>query len=166
MDIVQFIEELSKEEDAALGEKLLIALVISINVPELKPYEYSTMYMQRNGPGAMPGCTTTTNGDPSLGGGIIKGTAQFYKAVERLSASIDFLLQDFGYNPDHKEHKPAIYVSVKGIDLDDHEVFMDNDKRPGGSNPVRSKHPVMNISLGEGQTRPTVAENAFIYLQD
>ncbi len=128
MDIMQFIEEPSKEEDAGLGEKLLIEQVVSINIPELTPYEYSMMYMQMNGPGAMPGCTTTTNGDPSLGGGVIKGIVQFYKAVECLSASIDFLPHDFGYNPDHKERKPAIYLSVKGTDLDDHEVFMDEDK--------------------------------------
>ncbi len=128
MDIMRFIEELSREEGAAPGEKLLIEQVISINVPELKLYEYSTMYMQTNGPGAMPGCMTTTNGDPSLGGGVIKGTVQFYKVVECLKVSIDFLLQDFGFNPDHKERKPTIYVSVKGIDLDDHEAFMDNKK--------------------------------------
>ncbi len=71
MDIVQFKEEPNQAEDAVPGEELLIEEVVSINVPELKPYEYLMRYMQRNLPGVMPGCTTTTNGDPSLGGGVI-----------------------------------------------------------------------------------------------
>ncbi len=100
MDIVQFKEEPNQAEGAAPGEKLLIEEVISINVPKLKPYEYSVMYMQRNPPGAMPGCTTTTNGDPSRGGNVIRGNAPFYEALERIKVSLDFLPQDFGYNPD------------------------------------------------------------------
>ncbi len=107
--------------------------------------------MQRNPPRAMPGCTTTTNGDPILGGGIIRGTAQFYDVTEHLKASINFLPQDFGRNPDWKDCKPTIYVSVKGIDLDQHDAFMDENKRPGSSNPVRSKHPVMKVELGKDQ---------------
>ncbi len=150
MNLVQFTEEDNKKAGAAPREKLLIEQVVSTSVPELKPYEFSTIFMQRNGPGAMPGCKTTT--DQSLGGGVIKGTAQFYKAVACLSASIDFLPQDFGFDPNHKEHKPAIYLIVKGIDLDDHKEFMDDEKRPGGSNLVHSKHPVMTAPLGEGQT--------------
>ncbi len=115
MDIVQFKEEPNQAEDTAPREKLLIEEVVSINIPDLKPYEYSMMYMQRNPPLAMLGCTTTMNSDPSLGGGIIRGTVLFYDAVERLKASIDFLPQDFGYDPDHMDCKPAIYVSVKGL---------------------------------------------------
>ncbi len=45
MDIVQFKEELNEAKGAAPGEKLLIEEVASINIPELKPYEYSVMYM-------------------------------------------------------------------------------------------------------------------------
>ncbi len=74
--------------------------------------------------------------------------------------------QDFGYNPDQADNKLAIYVSVLGIDLDDHEVFMDDDKWPGGTHPVKLKHPVMNMELSEGQKRPEIPDNAFIYLQD
>ncbi len=55
MDIVKFKEELNEAEGAVPGEKLLIKEVASINDPELKPCEYSVMYMQRNLPGAMPG---------------------------------------------------------------------------------------------------------------
>ncbi len=99
----------------------------------------------------MPGCTTMMNSDPSLGGNVIRGTVPFYDALECISASLDFLPQDFGYNPDQVNNKPAIYVSVLGIDLDDHKVFMDDNKRPGGATPVKSKHPVMNIELAEGQ---------------
>ncbi len=51
---------------------------------------------------------------------------------ERIAASLDFLLQDFGYSPNQAENKPAIYVNVLGIDLDDHEAFKDNNKRLGG----------------------------------
>ncbi len=100
MDIVKFKEEPNEAEGAVPGEKLLIEEVGSINVPELKPYQYSVMYMQRNPPGAMPGCTTTTNGNPSLGGNVIRGTAPFYEVLKCISASLDFLPQDFGYNPD------------------------------------------------------------------
>ncbi len=91
------------------------------------------------------------NSDPSLGGGVIRGTALFYDAIEHLKASIDFLLHKFGYDPDHMDCKPAIYVSVKGFDLDEHDAFMDEVKRPGGNNPVKSNHPVMNIELGKDQ---------------
>ncbi len=104
-----------------------------------------------------------TNGDPSLGGKAIRGTAPFCEAMECISASLDFLLQDFGYNPDQADNKPAIFVSALGIDLDDHEAFMDDDKWPGGSNEVNSKHPAMNIELAEGQTQPEISDNAFIY---
>ncbi len=128
MDIVQFKEEPNQAEDAMPGEKLLIKEVAIIDVPELKPSKYSVMYMQRNPPGAMPGCT-----------------------IDHIKASMDFLLQDFGYNPDRVDNKPAIYVSVLGIDLDDHEAFMDEKKWPGGNNPVKSKDPVGNIDLVEGQ---------------
>ncbi len=166
MDIVQFKEEPNRAEDAAAGEKLLIEEVVSINIPELKPYEYSTMYMQRNPPGVMPGCMTTMNGDPSFSGGVIRGTVLFYDAVECIKASMDFLLQDFGCNPENVDCKLAIYLSVLGIDLDEHDAFMDEDRRPGGSNPVRSKHPVMNNELGKGQVRLMITDNAFIYLQD
>ncbi len=166
MDITKFKEEPNKAEGALPGEKLLIEETASINVPEVKPHEYAVMYMQRNLPGGMPGCTTTTNGDPSLGEKVIRGTASFYKACERISASLDILPQDFGYNPDHMENKLAIYVSVMGIDLDDHEAFMDDNKQPGGRDQVKPKHPAMNIKLAEGQMRPEIPENAFIYLQD
>ncbi len=76
----------------------------------------------------MPGFTTTTNSNLRLGSRVISGTALFYDIVKHLKASIDFLLQDFGHDPDHMDCKPAIYVSVKGIDLDEHEVFMDEKK--------------------------------------
>ncbi len=69
-----------------------------------------------------------TNGDPSIGGNVIRGTASFYEMCERISVSLDFLPQDFGYDPDQAENKSAIYVSVMGIDLDDHEAFMDDAK--------------------------------------
>ncbi len=147
MDIVKFKEEPNEAEGAASGEKLLIEEVTSINVPKLKPYEYLVMYMQRNPPGAMPGCTTTTNGDPNLGGNVIRGTVPFYKVLKHISVSLDFLPQDFGYNPDQVDNKLAIYVSVLGIDLGVHEAFMDENKRPEGTTPVKSKHPAMNIKL-------------------
>ncbi len=153
MDIMKFKEEQNEAEGAAPGEKLLIKEVTSINVPKLKPYEYSVMYMQRNPPGAMPGCTTITNGDPSLGGNVIRGTAPFYDTLECISASLDFLSQDFSYNPDRVDNKPDIYVSVLGIDLDDHEAFMDENKRPEGVTSVKSKHLAMNIELVGSQKR-------------
>ncbi len=151
MDITKFKEEPNEAEGAAPGEKLLIEEIASINVPEVKLHEYAMMYMQRNPPGVMPGCTTTTNGDPSLGGKVIRGTAPFYDACKCISASLDFLPQDFGYDPDQVDNKPAIYVSVLGIDLDDHEAFMDDSKRPGGRDEVKPKHPAMNVELAEGQ---------------
>ncbi len=43
---------------------------------------------------------------------------------------------------------------------------MDEEKQLGGGNPVKSKHPVMNVELGKDQVRPTISDNAFIYLQD
>ncbi len=101
-----------------------------------------------------------------MGGNDIRGSAPFYEALERIKASLDFLPQDFGCNPDRVDNKPAIYVSVLGIDLDYHEAFMDENKRPGGQTPVKSKHPAMNIELAEGQARPTISANAFMYLQD
>ncbi len=77
MDVTKFKEELNQVEGAAPGAKLLIQEVASINVPEVKPHEYATMYMQRNPPVAMPGCNTTMNGDPSIGGNVIRGMASF-----------------------------------------------------------------------------------------
>ncbi len=77
------------------------------------------MYMQRNPPGAMPGCTTTTNSDPSLGRQPIRTTAAFYEMCGQIETSLECLPQDFGYRPDRAENKPPIYVSVQGIDLDD-----------------------------------------------
>ncbi len=53
-----------------------------------------------------------------------------------------------------------------GIDLDDHEAFMEENKWPGGTNPVKSKHPAMNMDLVKGQARLTISNNAFMYLQD
>ncbi len=151
MDIVKFKEELNGAEGAAPGEKLLIKEIASINIPELKPHEYSMIYMQRNPPSAMPGCTTTTNGDPSLGGKVIRGTAPFYEALQHISMSMDFLPQDFGYDPDQADNKLAIYVSVLGIDLDDHDAFMDDNKWLGGENAVKLKHPAMTMEVAEGQ---------------
>ncbi len=113
---------------AAAGTKLLIQEVASINILKVEPHEYATMYMQQNPPGAMPGCTTTTNGDPSTGGQVIRGTAAFYEICGCIKVSLESLPQDFSYNPDRAENKPAIYVSMLGIDLDDHEAFMDNNK--------------------------------------
>ncbi len=65
---------------------------------------------------------------------------------------------------DRADNKPPIYISVLGIDLDDHEAFMDDNKQPGGRDEVKPKHPAMNIQLGKGQKRPTIPDNAFIYL--
>ncbi|MCP4600187.1 MAG: hypothetical protein GY847_06570, partial [Proteobacteria bacterium] len=110
------------------------------------------------------GCATTTNSDPNLKGQPIWNTATFFKMCSWIETSLESLPQDFGYYPDRVENKPHIYVSVLGIDLDDHTEFMDDDKRPGGSNEVKPKHPAMNVQLGEGQRRPTILENAFIYL--
>ncbi len=112
MDIMKFKEEPNEVEGAAPGEKRLIQEIASINVPEVKPHEYSMIYMQRNAPSAMPGCATTTNGDPSLGGKVIRGTAPFYEVCKCISASLDFLPQDFGHDPDEADNKPAIYISV------------------------------------------------------
>ncbi len=42
----------------------------------------------------------TTNSDLSLGGGVIRGTALVYDSIEHIKVSMDFLLQDFCYNPD------------------------------------------------------------------
>ncbi len=134
MDIVQFKEQLNEAEGAVPGEKLLIEEVISINVPELKPYKYLVMYMQRNPPGAMPGCTTTTNGDPSLGGNVILLFGRLCHSMQHSNASKRAWtfccrpgLFDFGYDPDRADNKPVIYVSVHGIDLDDHEAFMEEN---------------------------------------
>ncbi len=82
----------------------------------------------------------------------------------QIEASLESLVHDFGYNPDRAENKPPIYVSMMGIDLDDHETFMDENKWPVGIDEVRPKHPAMNIQLGEGQKRPMIPNNAFIYL--
>ncbi len=117
---------------AAPDAKLLIQEVASINIPKVEPHEFATMYMQRNPRGTMPGCFTTTNGDPCMGGSVIRGTAAFYKMCGRIKASLECLPQDFGYDPDRGEYKTAIYVNMMGIDLDDHEAFMDLEKRPEG----------------------------------
>ncbi len=76
----------------------------------------------------MPGCTTTTNSDPSMGGQPIRNTAAFYEMCERIEGSLERLPQDFGYDPDRAENKPPIYLSVQGIDLDDHKTFMDENR--------------------------------------
>ncbi len=100
IDITKFKEELDRTEGAASGVKLLIQEVASINVPKVEAHEFATMYMQRNPPGAMPGCTTTTNGDPSMGGNPIRGTAAFYEMCGHIKTSMECLPQDFGYDPD------------------------------------------------------------------
>ncbi len=94
MDITKFKEELNQAEDAPPGAKLLVQEIDSINIPDVKLIEFATMYMQRNPPGAMPGCTTTTNGDPSMGGKVISGTAAFYEMCGHIEVSLDFLPQD------------------------------------------------------------------------
>ncbi len=91
------------------------------------------------------------NSNPSMGGKPIRTTAAFYEMCGRIEMSLECLVQDFAYNPDRADNKPPIYVSVLGIDLDDHEAFMDNNKRPGGNDEVKPKHPAMNIQLAEGQ---------------
>ncbi len=165
MDITKYREEPNTSEGAEPGTTRLVEEVDSINVPDVKPTEYTKIFMQRNPPGAMPGCTTMMNSDPSMGGKVISETATFYEMCERLDKIIDWLPQDFCYKPDRKENKPCIYVSAHGIDLDDHEAFMDPEKRPGGKNPVNPKHPVMNVQLADEQERPKISKNAFMYLQ-
>ncbi len=81
IDITKFKEEPNQVEDAPPGAKLLIQEINSINIPDVKPIEFATMYMQRNLPGAMPGCTTMTNGDPSMGGKVISGQQHSTKCV-------------------------------------------------------------------------------------
>ncbi len=128
IDITKFLEEPDWTAGAAPGAKLLIRKIASINVPRVEPHEFAMMYMQRNPPGALPGCTSMSNGDPSTAGQPIRNTAAFYEMCRWIEASLECLPQDFGYNPDRADNKPAIYVSVMGIDLDDHEAFMDDNK--------------------------------------
>ncbi len=128
IDITKFKEEPDQREGAAPSMKLFFREVASINVLKVEPHKYVTMYMQRNPPGAKPGCMSTTNSDPSMGGQVIRGTAAFYEMCRQIEASLECLPQDFGHDPDWADNKPAIYVSMMGIDLDDHEAFMDNNK--------------------------------------
>ncbi len=79
IDITKFKEEPDRTEGAAPGAKLLIREIASINVPKVEPHEFAVMFMQRNLPGAMPGCTTTMNSDPSMGGQPVRNTTAFYK---------------------------------------------------------------------------------------
>ncbi len=166
IDITKFKEEPDQMGGVAPGAKLLIHEVASINVPKVESHEFAMMYMQQNPPDAMPGCTSMTNGDPSMGGQVIRNTAAFYEMCRRIEVSLECLPQDFGYDPDRADNKPPIYVSVMGIDLDDHEAFMFNNKRPGGKDEVKPKHLAVNVQLAEGQKRPEISENAYIYLQD
>ncbi len=71
--------EKRRKEGAAPGAKLLIREIASIHIPNVEPHEFATMFMQRNPPGAMPGCTSTMNSDPSMGGKPIRTTAAFYE---------------------------------------------------------------------------------------
>ncbi len=43
---------------------------------------------------------------------------------------------------------------------------MDENRRPGGTTPVKLKHPAMNIELVRSQKRQAISANAFTYLQD
>ncbi len=128
IDITKFKEESDQSAGAAPGAKLLIREVASINALNVDPHELAVMCMQWNLPGAMPGCTTMTHSAPTSQAQPTWNTAAFYEMCSRIEVSLELLPQDFEYYPDQAENKPPIYVSVLGIDLDDHGAFMDENK--------------------------------------
>ncbi len=137
-----------------------------VETPEVTPYACTIMYMQRNGPGAIPGCPNFTNGDSRFGGKVISSTGGLHDTIATIDEHINQPLQDHSIRPDRQQNRPPIYVSVKGIDLADHAMFMDFDKRyrtemRGG---ITLKHPIIAGPILAGEEHPKTDPHAFIYL--
>ncbi len=81
-------------EGAETGQTEVVGEAQTIETPGMSPHAFFMTYMQRNGPGAIPGCSTFTNGNPRYGGQVIKSTGALKDVIKTIGEHIDLLSQD------------------------------------------------------------------------